>query len=377
MNRIVKSVLAAGLLASGLAVAQVPSLINYQGRLTDANGAPVTGSKTFAISIYDDATAGNLLYTESIGSVTLDKNGVYSFQFGAAGTNYSLTTETLATTDGSSTTYQKALSNSNIVAGSTSVADGTYSWTETAGNPGSPASATASTIAGFVYGATVTSGGSGYSIVPNVSIAGNGAGATAIAIVSNGIVTAINITNAGSGYTSGATVNIAPPSSPLLISYLAGSITASYATAPAAGIALTATYRYGSSGITGALSTTAQLWMSVSINGTVQGTRQQVLAVPFAQRALIADSVPPPSLDEYIICQSGTIYQAPSAGFIVVSQNAIGRAINFKISVGHSPGALKTLYSDYLYYSTYTLPIQKDRYWMVSGYENVRFVNLK
>jgi hypothetical protein len=57
-------------------------LINYQGRLTDANGDPVTGTKNFAISIYDAATNGTLLYTETIGAVTLDENGVYSFQFG-------------------------------------------------------------------------------------------------------------------------------------------------------------------------------------------------------------------------------------------------------------------------------------------------------
>ena len=66
-----------------VASAQAPSLINYQGRLTDANGAAVTGSKNFSISIYDAAKEGNLLYTETIGAVILDANGVYSFQFGA------------------------------------------------------------------------------------------------------------------------------------------------------------------------------------------------------------------------------------------------------------------------------------------------------
>ncbi len=62
--------------------AQAPSLINYQGRLTDTNGAAITGSKNFSISIYDAATEGSLLYTETIGAVILDANGVYSFQFG-------------------------------------------------------------------------------------------------------------------------------------------------------------------------------------------------------------------------------------------------------------------------------------------------------
>ena len=35
-----------------LAIGQVPSLINYQGRLTDANGAAVTGNKNFSINIF-------------------------------------------------------------------------------------------------------------------------------------------------------------------------------------------------------------------------------------------------------------------------------------------------------------------------------------
>lgn len=309
MNRIVKSVLAAGLLSSGLAVAQVPSLINYQGRLTDANGAPVTGSKTFAISIYDDATAGNLLYTESIGLVTLDANGVYSFQFGAAGTNYSLITETLASTDGTATTYQKTLANSGIVAGTASVTDGTYSWTEVAGNPGSTSTATATTSFGFVVSATVTSGGSAYTTAPAVTITGSGTGATATATVSNGVVTAINITNAGSGYTTGATITIAPPPSPFRVTYSEGSITATYATAPAAGQTISATYRYGASGITGALASTSQPWMAVSVNGTVQGARQRVLSVPFAMnssftdRALSAKTVDPRIGVKYAVSQ--------------------------------------------------------------------------
>ena len=64
--------------------AQVPSLINYQGRLTDAQGQPVTGNRTMAVRIYDAASAGNMTYEESIGTVAVG-NGTYSFQFGASG----------------------------------------------------------------------------------------------------------------------------------------------------------------------------------------------------------------------------------------------------------------------------------------------------
>ena len=59
----------------------VPSLINYQGRLTDPNGDALTGNKVMSVSIYDAATEGTSLYTEEVGSISLDNNGIYSFSF--------------------------------------------------------------------------------------------------------------------------------------------------------------------------------------------------------------------------------------------------------------------------------------------------------
>jgi hypothetical protein len=203
---------------AAIATAQVPSLINYQGRLTDANGDPVTGSKNFAISIYDAATNGTLLYTETIGAVTLDDNGVYSFQFGGTGTSNTLVTETVATTDGTSTTFQKVLANSPVVANSVSVSDGTYTWSQSAGSSNED---------------------------------------------QFGVAYSTSLRRVTANYYNGA---------------------------PAAGRTITATYRYGTSGITGALSSGAEHWMAVSVDGTTQGVRQRVLAVPFAQRAAQAAS---------------------------------------------------------------------------------------
>ena len=74
----------AALLTALPLTAQVPSLINYQGRLTDAQGQPVTGNRTMAVRIYDAASGGNMTYEESIGTVAVG-NGTYSFQFGASG----------------------------------------------------------------------------------------------------------------------------------------------------------------------------------------------------------------------------------------------------------------------------------------------------
>jgi hypothetical protein len=215
MRTILSTLLSAAL--SGAAFAQVPSLINYQGRLTAANGSPVTGSKTFAISIYDAATGGNVLYTESIGAVTLDANGVYSFQFGGTGTSNTLVSETIATTNGTSTTFQKVLANSPVVAGTVSVTDGTYTWTQSAGSS--------------------------------------------------------NEDEFGVAYSNSLR-----------------RVTANYyAGAPTSGKTITATYRYGTSGVTGALSSGAEHWMAISVDGTPQATRQRVLAVPFALRSVTAE----------------------------------------------------------------------------------------
>ena len=214
MKTILSTILSAAF--AGVAFAQVPSLINYQGRLTAADGAAVTGTKNFSISIFDAATGGNLLYTETIGAVTLDANGVYSFQFGGTGTSNTQVTETVASTNGTATTFQKVLANSPVVAGSVSVSDGTYTWSQSAGSS--------------------------------------------------------NEDDFGVAYSNSlrrVTVNY-------------------YAGVPAAGKEITATYRYGMSGVTGALSSGAEHWMAISVDGAVQTTRQRVLAVPFAAKAAVA-----------------------------------------------------------------------------------------
>ena len=94
------------LILSGIASAQVPSLINYQGRLTNAEGEPLTGTKNFELKIFDSKTEGNLLYSENVGAIQLAEGGVYSFQFGGKGTSNTQTTETVGTGNGENL-YQK------------------------------------------------------------------------------------------------------------------------------------------------------------------------------------------------------------------------------------------------------------------------------
>ena len=134
-NVIQKTVRSAALCAVLLATsahAAVPGLINYQGRLADANGAPVTGSKNFTLSIYDGETEGSLLYSEDIGAVTLDDNGVYSFQFGESGTSQATATKSVGVADGIKNVFNTVLPEE--ATGIVSITDGTYTWTPEAGS---------------------------------------------------------------------------------------------------------------------------------------------------------------------------------------------------------------------------------------------------
>ena len=110
-----------------------PSELNFQGVLLDASGNGVTGTRVMTVKLYDAAIGGNLLYTEDLGNVAVNK-GVYSFNFGTNGTSNAKVTETVATTDGTLSSFQKILSNTNVVAGSVTVADGTYTWDQVNGS---------------------------------------------------------------------------------------------------------------------------------------------------------------------------------------------------------------------------------------------------
>ena len=61
--------------------AAVPRLINYQGKLTDTNGVPLTGSYAITFRIYDALTAGSLLWEETQ-QVLIDK-GIFGVLLGS------------------------------------------------------------------------------------------------------------------------------------------------------------------------------------------------------------------------------------------------------------------------------------------------------
>jgi len=65
--------------------ADIPQFIKYQGRLTDSAGTPLDGSYNFTFTLYDDATGGSSLWTES--QVVSVSDGLFHTSFGANGGN--------------------------------------------------------------------------------------------------------------------------------------------------------------------------------------------------------------------------------------------------------------------------------------------------
>jgi len=64
------------------AIADVPPLMSYQGKLTDATGAPVSdGDYCMEFKIYDSATDGNVLWQEAHPSVSV-LNGLFKVLLG-------------------------------------------------------------------------------------------------------------------------------------------------------------------------------------------------------------------------------------------------------------------------------------------------------
>lgn len=77
-----KALIALLLLAASPAFA-VPPAINFQGKLLDANGAPRNGSFSMTFAIWDAASGGSQLWTETQGAVAVS-NGVFAVQLGGS-----------------------------------------------------------------------------------------------------------------------------------------------------------------------------------------------------------------------------------------------------------------------------------------------------
>lgn len=83
MRRIITALMAAALFTAGLAVqAAVPSVVSYQGKLTDLSGQPVTdGTYIMDFSIYTDSSRGTPVWVEPGRSVQVS-GGVFTVLLG-------------------------------------------------------------------------------------------------------------------------------------------------------------------------------------------------------------------------------------------------------------------------------------------------------
>ncbi|MCX6353920.1 MAG: hypothetical protein NTZ78_03310 [Candidatus Aureabacteria bacterium] len=69
-------------LAVGYCHAAIPGKINYQGKLTNAQGQLIDGSYSIVFKLYDAATAGNQKWTETHSSVVVT-NGLFNVMLGS------------------------------------------------------------------------------------------------------------------------------------------------------------------------------------------------------------------------------------------------------------------------------------------------------
>ena len=371
------------LLVLATSLSAVPSDINYQGRLTDANGDAVTGNVSMSVKMYDAQSGGNEIYSEDIGTVTLDENGVYSFQFGASGNSTVTKTETIVTSDGSSTEYTGTFT-STPIDGTISVTDETYSWNDVDGNPGEQATAYIIIINGFVIFADVENGGSGYDDdnPPLVTITGDGNGATATATVDNGVITGITIDVPGTQYTEGD-ITIAPPPAPFTVDKVDGNLEVEYAVSPAVRTGVVATYKTLEPSIIGALSEASSHWLELTVDGAPQNPRERILSVPFAQVA--GETVEKDyNFSNYLIRENDKIYNESFPGFILV-QPKYGKGVSGDVKIGLDANALVKVssYSSSLDIqmpsvqsrpTSSIIPLPNGFYWRASGYDSVMFI---
>ncbi|MCD6385310.1 proprotein convertase P-domain-containing protein [Candidatus Sumerlaeota bacterium] len=56
--------------------AEVPQLINYQAKITDSGGNPVNGTYDIVFTIYDAATGGNVIWTETHSDVNINNGSL-------------------------------------------------------------------------------------------------------------------------------------------------------------------------------------------------------------------------------------------------------------------------------------------------------------
>ena len=213
--------LASGVLA-GLNTAEAQgSAFTYQGSLTD-NGNPASGNYDLTFSLFPAGTGGSQVGVTLTNAAVAVANGLFTttLDFGSEVFNGgALWVQIGVRTNGNGqfsalnprqpiTPAPYAITAGDLTSANTNIARLNTPNTTT------PATGVPIVTSGFVTGATVTSGGSGYTSPPTVTVNdATGSGAIITAVVSGGSVTGFGVENAGNNYSSAATLTIGPPPS--------------------------------------------------------------------------------------------------------------------------------------------------------------------
>ena len=90
MNRTIRLISRGALLAAffaASAAAQVfPAYLNYQGKLSNSAGSPLSGTYSFGFTLYSQASGGSFIFQDlnyTAGNAVSVSNGVYSVQIGS------------------------------------------------------------------------------------------------------------------------------------------------------------------------------------------------------------------------------------------------------------------------------------------------------
>ena len=81
-SRVLSLLAIVAVLCCAVGEAQIPRTLNYQGYLTTPSGAPINAPQSLVVGIYDAASGGNLLFTETHSPVTVS-NGIFNILLGS------------------------------------------------------------------------------------------------------------------------------------------------------------------------------------------------------------------------------------------------------------------------------------------------------
>jgi hypothetical protein len=215
----------AGWTSSSIGFAQ-GTAFTYQGQLSDGE-LPASGIYDLTFGLFTTSNGPGQIGGTLTSAATPVSNGLFTvtLDFGANYPGADRWLELAVRTNGAGG-YTTLTPRQKITAAPYAVTAGTLTGpiTETqlpvnaaklnVANTATQATAVPVITSGFITGATVLSGGSGYLTPPNVSVnAPQGSGAIITAGITGGVVTGLTVQNAGSGYTAGATITIAAPPS--------------------------------------------------------------------------------------------------------------------------------------------------------------------